>query len=247
MSGAPAEGAASAEGAAPAEGATPAAPPPRGPHDQGERASMLHTARGPIGLSGRLRLPVARWRARRGNVPERPWIVPAAVGYLRRRIRRSWRVLELGSGRSTLWLARRAGSVLSFEDNEFWLAQVSERVDAARLDNVELRLLPVERIAAELSAMPDASLDLLVVDFLESPGATRVEAVRAGREKVRPGGYLLLDDSDRPSYAGAYELLSGWRERRFTGVKDEWPAACETAVFRRPKRAPTTRSGATAR
>jgi hypothetical protein len=53
-------------------------------------------------------------------------------------------------------------------------------------------------------------------------------------KKVRPGGYLLLDDSDRPGYAEAYELLEGWRERRFTGVKDEWPEACETAIFRRP-------------
>lgn len=216
--------------------------PARGPHDPGERASMLHTARGPITLSGRLRLPVARWRARRGSVPERPWIVPAAVGWLGRRIRRSWRVLELGSGRSTLWLARRAGSVTSFEDNEYWLAQVRERIAAAGLDNVELRELPVERIADELAALPDSSLDLIVVDFLESPGATRVEAVRAAREKVRPGGYLLLDDSDRPGYAEAYELLADWRERRFTGVKDEWPTACETAIFRRPKRA-TGRAG----
>ena len=81
--------------------------------------------------------------------------------------------------------------------------------------------------------MADDSLDLLVIDFLESPEAERVDAVRAGMSKVRPGGYLLLDDSDRPSYAAAYELLAGWRERRFTGVKDEWPEACETAIFRR--------------
>ena len=73
-----------------------------------------------------------------------------------------------------------------------------------------------------------------LIDFLESPEAERIDAVRAGMTKVRPGGLLLLDDSDRPSYAGAYELLGDWRERRFTGVKDGWPEACETAIFRRP-------------
>ena len=67
-----------------------------------------------------------------------------------------------------------------------------------------------------------------MVDFLESPAADRVEAVRVGRSKVRPGGYLLLDDSDRPAYAGAFELLAGWRRRRFAGVKDGWPQAVET-------------------
>ena len=76
--------------------------------------------------------------------------------------------------------------------------------------------------------------DLVVVDFLESPDADRVDAVRAGRSKVRRGGYLLLDDSDRPAYADAFELLDGWRQRRFAGVKDGWPQAVETAIFRRP-------------
>jgi hypothetical protein len=53
-------------------------------------------------------------------------------------------------------------------------------------------------------------------------------------KKVRPGGYLLLDDSDRPGYAPTYDLLATWRERRFVGIKDEWPEACETTIFRRP-------------
>jgi predicted O-methyltransferase YrrM len=185
-------------------------------------------------LSGWLRLPAARARARLGRVPERPWIVPAAVGWLGRRIRADWNVLELGSGRSTVWLGRRAGRVVTLEDNEYWLARARELVAEADLDNVEIRRLPVTEFAAVLAKLEPGRLDLLVVDFLESPQAERVEAVRVGREALRPGGLLLLDDSDRPSYAEAYELLAGWRERRFTGVKDEWPQAVETAIFRRP-------------
>jgi hypothetical protein len=44
----------------------------------------------------------------------------------------------------------------------------------------------------------------------------------------------MLDDSDRPAYAGADELLPGWKRRRFAGVKDEWPQAVETAIYRKP-------------
>jgi predicted O-methyltransferase YrrM len=199
------------------------------------RESPLHSARGPITLSGRLRLPAARRRARKGVVPERPWIVPAAIGWLRRRMRRDWRVLELGAGRSTPWFARRAGHLLSLEDNGYWLQQARERLEQLGLTNVELRELPVEEFADAIEGLDDASLDLVVVDFLEAPGADRVDAVRAARAKVRPGGYLLLDDSDRTPYAEAYELLEGWRERRFVGVKDGWPTVCETSIFRRPK------------
>jgi predicted O-methyltransferase YrrM len=185
-------------------------------------------------LSGWLHLPAARLRARHGRVPERPWIVPAAVGWLRRRIRRDWTVLELGSGRSTVWLGRRARRVVSFEDNELWLERTREQLGRAGLNNVELRRLPVERFIAELAELGDASLDLLVVDFLESPDADRVEAVRAGRSKLKPRGYLLLDDSDRSAYAPAESLLAGWRLHRFVGVKDGWPTVAETSIFRRP-------------
>jgi predicted O-methyltransferase YrrM len=208
--------------------------PLRGPHDPGTRAGRFHTARGPMGISGWLRYPAAWRRARTGRVPERPWIVPAAIGWLGRRIRPDWSVLELGSGRSTAWYARRAGRVLSLEDNEFWAAETRERLAAAGLSNVELRWRPVEDFPSEVAALPDAAFDLVVMDFLEAPEVTRVDALKPALKKVRPAGLLLLDDSDRPGYAEAYELLAGWRERRFTGVKDEWPEACETAIFRRP-------------
>jgi predicted O-methyltransferase YrrM len=143
-------------------------------------------------------------------------------------------VLELGSGRSTAWYARRAGRVLSLEDNEYWAAQTRERLAAAGLENTALRAMPVEDFPREIAALAHASFDLVVMDFLESAEVTRMDALRPARELVRPGGLLLLDDSDRPGYAEAYELLEGWRERRFVGVKDEWPEACETAIFRRP-------------
>ena len=208
--------------------------PLRGPHDPGERAGRFHSVRGPMGVSGWLRYPAAWWRARTGRTPERPWIVPAAIGWLRRRIRKDWTILELGSGRSTVWFARRAGRVLSFEDNEYWFPQTRERLERAGLSNVDLRLRAVEDFPREVGALPDESFDLVVVDFLEAPAVTRIDALKPAMKKVRPGGYLLLDDSDRPGYADAYELMVGWRERRFTGVKDEWPEACETAIFRRP-------------
>jgi predicted O-methyltransferase YrrM len=186
-------------------------------------------------ISAWARLPAAKLRARLGRHPERPWIVPAAIGWLRRRIRSDWAVLELGSGRSTLWLARRARTVLSFEDNAEWMARARERLTEKGIAGAELREIPIEHFVTEVASLPDDSFDLVVVDFLESPQAERLEAVRVARSKVRAGGYLLLDDSDRPAYAAAADVLAGWREKRFAGVKDGWPQAVETAIFRRPE------------
>ena len=210
--------------------------PLRGPHEPGTRAGRFHTVRGPMGVSGWLRYPAAWWRARTRRTPERPWIVPASIGWLRRRMRSDWSVLELGSGRSTLWFARRAGQVISLEDNEYWYPRTKERLEEAELRNVDLRLRAVEDFPLEVDSLPDAAFDLVVVDFLEAPTVTRIDSVKPAMKKVRPGGYLLLDDSDRPGYAKAFELLAGWRFRKFTGVKDEWPEACETGIFRRPRK-----------
>jgi predicted O-methyltransferase YrrM len=187
-----------------------------------------------MGLSGWLRYPGAWLRAKTGRTPERPWIVPAAIGWLRRRIRSDWSILELGSGRSTVWFARRAGRVISFEDDEFWYDRTLARLAELGFVNVDLRLRPVEDLTKEVEGLPDGAFDLVVVDFLEAPQVTRIDALKPAMKRVQPGGYLLLDDSDRPGYAPAYGLLAGWRERRFTGIKDEWPEACETTIFRRP-------------
>jgi predicted O-methyltransferase YrrM len=189
-----------------------------------------------MGVSGWLHYPAAWWRRRKGITPEWPWFVPAANGWLRRRIRSHWSILELGSGRSTIWFARRAERVVSFEDNEFWHERTARRLAELGIDNVDLRLGPVDELPRQVEALPDEAFDLLVVDFLESPETTRIDALRPARSKVRSRGHLVLDDSDRPSYAEAYELLAGWRERRFAGIKDDWPEACETSIFTKPRK-----------
>jgi predicted O-methyltransferase YrrM len=124
--------------------------------------------------------------------------------------------------------------VLSFEDNEYWADHTRAQLRDLGLDNIDLRVGPVEALPEAIARLPESSFDLVVVDFLESPAITRVDALKPAMKRVTPGGYLLLDDSDRPGYAEAYELMSRWRERRFVGVKDEWPEACETTIFRRP-------------
>jgi predicted O-methyltransferase YrrM len=207
--------------------------PLRGPHDPGTRAGRFHTVREPMGASGWVRYPAAWLRAKTGRTPERPWIVPAAIGWLRRRIRSDWSVLEVGAGRSTAWFARRAGRVLSFEDNEFWAGHTRGRLSEIGLSNVDLRVGLIEELPDAVATLPDSDFDLVVVDFLEAPTVTRIDVLKPAMKKVKPGGLLLLDDSDRPGYAKAFELLEGWRFRKFVGVKDEWPEACETGIFRR--------------
>lgn len=73
------------------------------------------------------------------------------------------------------------------------------------------------------------SFALVIVD-----GRARTECVRHAMPKVKPGGLLLLDDTDRVRYQPAIALLSGWERHVFEGLKPGEPSPAQTSVWRRP-------------
>jgi hypothetical protein len=61
---------------------------------------------------------------------------------------------------------------------------------------------------------PDRSFDIVLVD-----GRARVSCIAHAAPKVKIGGTLILDNSERTRYRSGHELLSGtsWTKRRFFG------------------------------
>ena len=100
-------------------------------------------------------------------------------------------LVEFGSGQSTAWLAQRTGSVRSIEDNREWHSRVRQNSDQAGLTNVSLDLRPLEDYA-NVDDIPDESVDFCVVD-----GAVRGRCVTAIIPKIKPGGWVYLDNSDK--------------------------------------------------
>jgi predicted O-methyltransferase YrrM len=82
------------------------------------------------------------------------------VNFLESRLQRAHRVLEFGSGYSTLWLAQRVREVIALEDNERWVALVARQLPP------NARVIHVGAFTPEaLSAVTDLGLfDFVVVD-----------------------------------------------------------------------------------
>jgi hypothetical protein len=206
----------------------------RPPRVEGERPTRFHTQHREL-------IPLREWPSAArpllaelsGRIPAEPWLPPAAVRWLRRALQPGWSVLELGAGRSTPWLASRVSELTSFESEEAWRDRVARRLEAEGLRNVELELVPLGELAERVRGLSDERYDLVVVDFREWGIASRIDCIEAARPKVRPGRYLLLDDSDRPRYRRADELLAGWATLRFAGMTHSPFAANETSVYRR--------------
>jgi hypothetical protein len=150
--------------------------------------------------------------------PDEPWIAQGAVRFCEHNLDRSMSAIEMGSGRSTAWFAARVGQLTSIEHDARWYETVRARI--AHLPNVNYRQIPLDHPAEEgtrphydplpryvrvFSEFPDGALDLVVID-----GHYRQACVLAALPKLRSGGLLLVDNTDRLPLP-EWGVPSAWR------------------------------------
>lgn len=176
-----------------------------------------------------------RQRAFERANPDAPWLVPDSIPAIEALLAPSQRAFEWGAGRSTLWLARHGVQVISIEGRPAWHEEVRRRIVASGLgDRVELKLVEVERdydvpaatverYAGAIDAVPDCSLDLILVD-----GHFRAPCVERALKKLKPGGHLVIDNADIADLAESVAKLAPWR----IGLYDN--GVWQTMVFRAP-------------
>jgi len=138
--------------------------------------------------------------------PDKPWLTPAAVDFLETHLRPDMTGLEFGSGRSTVWFAGKLRRLTSVEHDPVWFATISRKLADAGLGNVDYRLIPLDhpksapeqevydplpKYVAIVADFPDESLDFIVVD-----GHYRSHCIRQSHCKLKPGGFLLVDDAN---------------------------------------------------
>lgn len=145
---------------------------------------------------------IQQWRFEKAR-PDAPWLAPTAIELLESYLKPADVGFEWGSGRSTVWFARRVGKLTSVEDHQKWHALVTERLAASGVAaKVDYRFIPCEhKEVDEPSAhpyadasreVPDGSLDFALVD-----GNIRATCMKAVTAKIKPGGLLILDNANR--------------------------------------------------
>jgi hypothetical protein len=155
-----------------------------------------------------------------------PWWNGRAVRYITEQLRPSDQVFEWGSGASTIWLCDHGAKVTSIEHDADWVEKVTSRCPAA-----VIRAIPgsAEEYVGAIDEFADGSFDIVIVD-----GLFRPECLRRGASKVKPGGLLILDDTDQRQLARVRKTaLPQWKKVSFTGFKASKDVR-ETTFFRRP-------------
>ncbi len=129
-----------------------------------------------------------------GYRPEMPWIAYDAINVLGKLLSKKSRVLEFGSGMSTVWYAKVAGEVYSVEDNHAWYEKVDATLKERQLNNIHYDFAQTPTDYANFMADDTAGFDLIMVD-----GSYRSACIASAAKLLRPGGILYLDNSDKHS------------------------------------------------
>lgn len=171
-----------------------------------------------------------------------PWWPYRAIDWVGTALPRNPRVFEFGGGGSTLWLEDRDATVTVVEHDEQWHNQLTQLLGsgtrllfrpASASGTITSLAAPghFDSYVKTVQEEADDSLDLVIVD-----GRARVDCAREAVSKVKPGGLLLIDDTDRPRYQPAIDMLSGWERHDFAGVKPGQRQPAQTSVWKRPAR-----------
>ncbi len=168
------------------------------------------------------------WFQRR--FPDAPWLTQSAVLLLSSYLKRSDIGFEWGSGRSTIWFARRVRHLTSIEHNAEWFERVRRRLTKLALaDRVNYLKIPcdlgemdepVEHSYVEPARqLADESLDFALVD-----GSIRSLCTHVILPKIKPGGLVILDNANRflPNIYG--RGFSTIHEPRSTPRTEKWAA-----------------------
>lgn len=119
-----------------------------------------------------------------------PWLVPGAVSKLEKILQPSFRVLEFGSGGSTLFFSHRCKDVISIENNPKWYDKVLSKIMEQKIKNCKLILCP--DISDTKNILKDRGLfDCILIDM---HGEYRDRLLKISLPFMRSCGILVLDN-----------------------------------------------------
>jgi predicted O-methyltransferase YrrM len=164
-----------------------------------------------------------------------PWLTPAAILFFQKWLTNEKNGAEFGSGISTVFFAQRSKHVVSIEHFEPWYKKVVDLFKEEGLRNVTYNFIPPVSNSKEQSLQSEVfnQYDLMkyendimweyfdyfrALDAYESghfdyvlvDGRARPECLVHAIDKLKSGGLMVLDNSERNRYKIVFELLKEW-------------------------------------
>lgn len=183
---------------------------------------------------------------------ELPWISLGALRFLKKIMQKEMVVFEYGSGGSTIFFSKLVSQVISVEHSPEWFQLLEKVLRKKEISNVDLNLVLPENknnreIIIESRRFPEligfdffnyvniinkfekSNFDLVFID-----GRARVACFEACVSKVKPGGFIVLDNSERLEYEKVMSDYSTWVIYKYYGPVVQELIFSETTIFKKP-------------
>jgi precorrin-6B methylase 2 len=160
-----------------------------------------------------------------------------SIHFLKKKIDKQMKVFEYGMGGSTVFFARLTQEVVSVEHDRIWFESTKRRMENLKINNWEAILAVAEvekttqakdpadpfsyvssdkkyknynfeKYVNTIKSYPENYFDVIVID-----GRSRPSCVSASVSKLKKGGYLVLDNTERDHYQPAIKefLTKGFK------------------------------------
>lgn len=170
----------------------------------------------------------------------KPWLSEEAINFIDSKLTKASTMFEYGAGGSTVYYSDRVRKIYSVENDKNWYEKIISYLKNNNIKNVEIRHINFDpgssdRIldfnsyasnslyynhkifktyAKAVNVVKDNSLDLILVD-----GRARISCVHEAYCKLKSGGVLVLDDTERSYYKPAIEFIDSlkWKKIHLKG------------------------------
>jgi hypothetical protein len=153
-----------------------------------------------------------------------PWWSFGAVAAVGRLPKPGMEVFEFGSGGSSIFLAARAGAVTCVEVEGKWASMVQDEAGRRGMRNLSVLHRPFDfhdpagfDSSDYLAVLGKRDYDVIVVDGKEESDQVRDVCFWKAEERIKPGGFIVLDDSWRYPQVKTRNQARGWTDYKGTG------------------------------
>ena len=155
-----------------------------------------------------------------------PWITYPAIEYLNKLDFSQKTVFEYGAGNSTLWWSQRAKTITSVEGVEAWYESIRNQLP----NNCRILYEPDHDRQIAAVGYDHGAYDVIVVDGLtQSRG--RLRCCMAALKHLRPGGMIILDNSDYLPMSTQFLRDAGLIEVDMSGLTPLLNCSATTSLF----------------
>ncbi len=158
-----------------------------------------------------------------------PWVTYSFIDFISERLNHTQSIFEFGSGNSSYFYAKRAGSVVSVEHDRHWFERMSKNAPK----NLEVIFCALEK-DGDYARTPERTgkkFDIIIVD-----GRDRINCCKYAVGCLSAGGVIVLDDSEREEYKAGLDFLKtkGFKQISFSGISPGLSYLKATSVFYKP-------------